>query len=290
MSPPCHGQPSRLRAVASDSSLAAIALGVAVHGHRPLERPVHRRLATRAGRRGSGRDALDLEASAKDDGDWVLHGVRSERTVWINAVPEPKTVKNRVHLDLVRRSTGPLVALGGHELREVMGGGETWIVVDDPDGAELCVFDSAQGEPSALVVDSVDAVAQARWWAEVLRAEIVPGAGRRLRGGSQASPGCPFEVWKFVPVPEPKTVKNRMHWDVVCPDVDAAGRARCDRAAGPDDEIDWHVLADPEGNEFCVFAPDEDTHDGPRPDPRRCGADRRAVRHRVGQRRRATTR
>jgi hypothetical protein len=199
-------------------------------------------------------DALDLEASEGADGDWALRGVRPEQTVWINAVPEPKTVKNRVHLDLVRRSTRPLVALGGHELREVMDGGETWMVVDDPDGAELCVFDSAQGEPSALVVDSADAVAQARWWADVLHAEIVPapdGASRWLAGVS----GLPFEVWKFVPVAEPKTVKNRLHWDVVCPDVDVlVGRGAVVQRV-PDDEIFWHVLTDPEGNEFCAFAP-----------------------------------
>jgi len=199
-------------------------------------------------------DALDLHAELLDDGDWVLRGHRPEQMVWINAVPEAKTVKNRVHLDLVRRSTSPLVALGGHEIREVMGGGETWMVVDDPDGSELCVFDSAQGEASGLVVDSVDADAQAAWWAEVLHAEIVPapdGTPRWLAGVS----GLPFEVWKFVPVPEPKTVKNRLHWDLVSTDVDgfAARGATVLRPPVPDE--DWHVLADPEGNEFCVFAP-----------------------------------
>jgi hypothetical protein len=181
--------------------------------------------------------------------------VRSERTVWIDQVPEHKTVKNRVHLDLVRRSTGPLVALGGHELREVMDGGESWMVVDDPDGAELCVFDSAQGEPSALVVDSVDAIALAGWWADVLHAEIVPGpdgAPRWLAGVS----GLPFEVWKFVTVPEPKTVKNRVHWDVMCPDVDALVARGAAVLRAPDDEVSWHVLADPEGNEFCASAPE----------------------------------
>ena len=37
-------------------------------------------------------DALDLGATAMNDGDWVLRGVRSEQTVWINGVREPKTV------------------------------------------------------------------------------------------------------------------------------------------------------------------------------------------------------
>ena len=65
----------------------------------------------------------------------------------------------------------------------------------------------------------------------------------------------PFEL-VFGNVPEPKTVKNRIHWD-----VESTERPGCCSTAvppllrGPDDDIDWHVLADPEGNEFCVFAP-----------------------------------
>ncbi|MDQ1626479.1 MAG: hypothetical protein QOI54_223 [Actinomycetota bacterium] len=198
-------------------------------------------------------DALDLQAQ-RLDGDWVLRGARPEQTVWVNAVPEPKTVKNRVHLDLVRRSTGPLVALGGHELREVMGGGETWIVVDDPDGAELCVFDSAQGQASGLVVDSADAEGLAAWWAGVLHAEVVPapdGTPRWLAGVA----GLPFEVWKFVPVSQPKAVKNRVHWDLVSGDVEQLVGRGATVLGRPDGDVSWHVLADPEGNEFCVFAP-----------------------------------
>ena len=87
-------------------------------------------------------------------------------------------------------------------------------------------------------------------------------AGRPLSTGPEGInalaadvPGLPYDVWKFVEVPEPKTVKNRWHWDVVCDDVDAWWpRARVLRE--PDDEIGWHVLADPEGNEFCAFGSD----------------------------------
>ena len=61
-------------------------------------------------------------------------------------------------------------------------------------------------------------------------------------------------IW-FQPVPEPKTVKNRVHWDVTLQEATVADLV----AAGatvlrePDDEISWTVLADPEGNEFCVL-------------------------------------
>jgi hypothetical protein len=62
----------------------------------------------------------------------------------------------------------------------------------------------------------------------------------------------PITTMDFVPVPEPKTVKNRIHWDV-------HGTVEAIRAKGAtllrarDQETSWHVMADPEGNEFCVF-------------------------------------
>jgi hypothetical protein len=62
-------------------------------------------------------------------------------------------------------------------------------------------------------------------------------------------------TFDFVPVPEPKTVKNRVHWDVTAPDVDALVERGARVLRSPDDEINWTVLADPEGNEFCAFPP-----------------------------------
>ena len=61
-------------------------------------------------------------------------------------------------------------------------------------------------------------------------------------------------IW-FAQVPEGKTIKNRMHHDV---DGDTVALlalgATLVRARGGD--VEWDVLADPEGNEFCVFAPE----------------------------------
>jgi hypothetical protein len=60
-------------------------------------------------------------------------------------------------------------------------------------------------------------------------------------------------MW-IVPVPEPKTVKNRMHIDVFgSVDELVALGARVVLARG--DDRDWDVLVDPEGNELCVFTP-----------------------------------
>ena len=65
----------------------------------------------------------------------------------------------------------------------------------------------------------------------------------------------------FVKVPEPRTVKNRVHLDVGVSDVEAeaarliglgATRGETHRGHG----FVWAVMADPEGNEFCIGQPD----------------------------------
>jgi hypothetical protein len=54
-------------------------------------------------------------------------------------------------------------------------------------------------------------------------------------------------------VPEPKSVKNRIHWDVTVPSVAPLVEAGARVLHEPGNGIGWHVLADPEGNEFCAF-------------------------------------
>jgi hypothetical protein len=61
-------------------------------------------------------------------------------------------------------------------------------------------------------------------------------------------------MW-IIPVSEPKIVKNRMHFDVVGETWPLLS-AGATMVRQQDDEIEWDVLADPEGNEFCVFAPE----------------------------------
>ncbi|MGP4112669.1 VOC family protein [Streptomyces sp. 4N509B] len=58
--------------------------------------------------------------------------------IWINPVPEPKTVKNRMHLD-VWGDSEKLLAMGATLLR-ARGEGRDWDVLADPEGNELCVF------------------------------------------------------------------------------------------------------------------------------------------------------
>ncbi|MEV6397507.1 VOC family protein [Streptomyces sp. NPDC051907] len=108
-----------------------------------------------------------------------------------------------------------------------------------------------------LVVDSHDLPAQARFWSQVLDWKVLFEDEDEIVIGrdEHAMPGmC------FLPVPESKTVKNRLHIDLTPDDQDAEverilglGASRADVGQGPD--ATWVVLADPEGNEFCVLRP-----------------------------------
>jgi catechol 2,3-dioxygenase-like lactoylglutathione lyase family enzyme len=108
-----------------------------------------------------------------------------------------------------------------------------------------------------LIVDARDPERQVRFWAEVLgweRGEYGDDP-HWLKPPSSATP-----LIVFVPVPEPKTLKNRLHIDVSPTDRSrdeeverllALGATRAD--VGQGDDVSWVVLADPEGNEFCVL-------------------------------------
>ena len=68
-------------------------------------------------------------------------------------------------------------------------------------------------------------------------------------------PGLPFDSIDLIPVPEGKTVKNRIRWDITSDDLPALLERGATVIAEPTEQTQWHVLQDPEGNEFCVFAP-----------------------------------
>ncbi|WP_395696398.1 VOC family protein [Nocardioides sp.] len=197
-------------------------------------------------------DTLGREVTERGDGLLELTGPTPHHRVWINPVPEPVTVKQRVHLDMHAASTGEVVARGATPLDLTS---FRWDVLRDPEGGELCVFPREQVPDERLyeiVVDSVDPAAQARWWAEAI--------GGRWEHDEEHGwawveeiPGAPFECLVFVPVPEPKTVKNRIHWDVDTADVGLLVEHGATVLREPDDDISWTVLADPEGNELCAF-------------------------------------
>lgn len=122
-------------------------------------------------------------------------------------------------------------------------------------------------------IDARDHRALARWWADVLgwrigyedeyEANVVPPEHTE-------DPVDDLATWQglrtslvFVPVPEGKTIKNRLHLDLA-PHVEQEREAEIERLlaqgatradVGQDaQEVTWTVLADPEGNEFCVLS------------------------------------
>jgi len=198
---------------------------------------------------------LDLEIETQDNGDLVMRAAGEPgRTIWVNGVPEPKTAKHRVHPD-IRIELDTVLDLGATVLRapddEVH-----WHVLADPEGGEFCVFEPAPdpaGTFYELVVATADPAAQSAWWADVLGGIARKQEDKPWRWVEDV-PDLPFPFLVFTPVPEPKSVKNRWHWDVVCDDVDGLVAKGAAVLRKPDAEISWHVMTDPEGNEFCVFA------------------------------------
>jgi predicted enzyme related to lactoylglutathione lyase len=110
-----------------------------------------------------------------------------------------------------------------------------------------------------IVVDAHDLPRLARFWAEALRWTMLSQRPREVVIGPSLD--APIGIC-FMPVDEPKSMKNRLHLDLTtsADDRDAEierllglGARRVD--IGQTGEESWTVLADPEGNEFCVVRP-----------------------------------
>ena len=105
-----------------------------------------------------------------------------------------------------------------------------------------------------VTVDAREPEVLARWWAELLRSEakyddvdewVVDADGASLL---------------FLLDTEEKVVKNRWHLDLRPEDQDAEvaraeelGARRVEIGQSQDPQVSWVVLADPEGNEFCIL-------------------------------------
>lgn len=193
---------------------------------------------------------LGLEMHPDGNDAW-LSGPTSQHTIWINGVPEPHTAKNRVHLDVNVSSIAQVTELGATVLDEL----DEWTVLADPEGGEFCVFVRDQPPQQALlelVFDTGNVKAQAAWWAGVLGA-AAHDDDEHGYSWIDSIAGAPFSAIVFVGVLEPKTVKNRVHIDVTTDDLDALTAAGAIVLQPKGGDLGWHVLADPEGNEFCAF-------------------------------------
>jgi hypothetical protein len=124
--------------------------------------------------------------------------------------------------------------------------------------------DSVPSSLRAIVLDCRHAASLARFWAEALGWAVRPYDAREIdRLAAQGltpetdptvavdAPDGSLTLF-CVEVPEPKRGKNRMHLDISLPD-EALSRLLMMGASVVARMPDWTVMADPEGNEFCVF-------------------------------------
>jgi predicted enzyme related to lactoylglutathione lyase len=107
-----------------------------------------------------------------------------------------------------------------------------------------------------LVLDCADPVTLAAFWGPALDYVSVGEVGSYVALFPNGRPGPKLLLQR---VPEPKTAKNRMHLDIEVPDIEAeASRLQALGATRvADDQVSehgttWVLMADPEGNEFCV--------------------------------------
>ena len=183
-------------------------------------------------------------------------------------VPDPETVKYRVHLDLASTSAAHQAELVarlkqlGATPADVGQGDVPWTVMADPEGNVFCVLEPREiyldtGPIAAIVVDCADPRAMARFWGEATDWTLheVTDDQARLRSSEGVGP-----YLEFLRRPGARNWWNRVHLDVApyAGDDQDAEVARL-RALGATDaevgqgDVPWKVLADPEGNEFCVL-------------------------------------
>ncbi|MGC4821365.1 VOC family protein [Micromonospora sp. DT63] len=115
-----------------------------------------------------------------------------------------------------------------------------------------------------LCLDAADPLALAGFWARVLDADVADAGDGDTRIDPRSARSAAESIW-VNRVPEPRTGATRVHLDLRLADADPAAllAAGARSVREPDGDTDRRVLADPEGNQFCVLP----ASDGARPGP-----------------------
>ncbi|MEW1839836.1 VOC family protein [Nonomuraea angiospora] len=182
----------------------------------------------------------------------------------------PKIGQNQMHFDLTSASlegqqetVARSLELGARHLDIGQGPEEEHVVLADPEGNEFCVIEPGNnflaecGFVGALACDGSQEVGY--FWSEALGWPLVWDQDQET--AIRSPHGGPKITWGGPPL-EPKTGKYRLHFDLAPPaggdqqaEVErliALGATRVDIGQG---EVDWVVMADPDGHEFCVLTP-----------------------------------
>ena len=181
-----------------------------------------------------------------------------------------KAGPNRIHFDLTSTSlehqqetVAKALRLGARHIDVGQLPDEDHVVLADPEGNEFCVIEPGNsflaecGFIGALSSDGTQEVGY--FWSKALDWPLVWDQDQET--AIRSPHGGPKVTWGGPPV-APKLGKNRLHFDLV-PAVDSDQQAEVDRLVSlgasrvdiGQGEVPWVVLADPDGNEFCVLRP-----------------------------------
>jgi len=183
--------------------------------------------------------------------------------------PEPKTGKNRAHLDLASSSleeqaeiVARLVSLGARHV-DIGQGDVPFVVLADPEGNEFCVLEPRDiyrdtGRIAAIVLDTPEPAVLAPFWSAASGWPVV--VAKDAYASLRSDEGGPY--LELLRTTDRKTVKNRVHLDVAphLDDSQAAEVSRLESLGAVKIDVGqknarWEVMADPQGNEFCVLTP-----------------------------------
>jgi Glyoxalase-like domain len=217
-------------------------------------------------------DALRWEISG-DTGDEIGLVPTDDTSfrIMFRPVQTSKEGQNRIHLDLTttsiddqHESVSRLLELGGRHLDIGQSPDEPHVVLADPEGNELCLIEPENsflatcGRLGALVCDGSREVGG--FWSDALGWPLVWDQDDETAIRAPDGTG-PFITWGGGP-DIPKVGKNRLHLDIAPPDdgdqhvevgrLTSLGATRVDIGQG---SVDWVVMSDPDGNEFCVLNP-----------------------------------
>ncbi|MGH3459245.1 VOC family protein [Aeromicrobium sp.] len=183
---------------------------------------------------------------------------------------EQRAGQNQMHFDLTSESleeqqqtVARALELGGRHIDIGQLPDEEQVVLADPEGNEFCVIEAGNNflaDTAFIGAINCDGTQEVGYfWSKALGWPLVWDQDEET--AIQSPAGGSKIAWGGPPV-NPKTGKNRLHLDIA-PPVDGDQQAEVDRLVSlgasridiGQGEVSWVVMADPDGNEFCVLTP-----------------------------------
>lgn len=210
------------------------------------------------------------EAAGQQDGIVLLPNDDTGFALRFLPSREHKTGQNRMHFDLTstslhdqQQTVARSLELGGRHIDIGQRPDEGHIVLADPEGNEFCVIEPGNkfladcGFIGAVSCDGSQQVGY--FWSEALGWPLVWDQDQET--AIRAPDGGPKITWGGPPL-MPKTGKGRLHFDLAPPaggdqqaEVDRLVSLEATRIDIGQGNVSRVVMADPDGNEFCVLTP-----------------------------------